>query len=245
MKKKKLLKGIICFSLVGISAFGLNQVMKRQPDLTGKFLENMVVSAVEPDNETLAKQDYTILVDAQHPLKQDFVPENLVTVSYTEEKMTETAAKQMTAMIKDLEKEGYTILPLSGYRSYDRQQTLFDRKVYELMQQDSSLNKQTAEKKALDFVELPGTSEHQTGLAMDIALRDDETDPPMEETAEGKWLIENAYRYGFIVRYPQTADSDKTVTYEQWHLRYVGTDLAETLKKSGERLEEYKVRVLS
>lgn len=245
MKKRKLIKGVICLSLVGVSAFGLNQMMKKQTDVTGKFLENMVVSAVEPDNETLAKQDYTVLVDAEHPLQRDFVPDNLVTVSYTEEKLTEVAAKQMTAMIRDLEKEGYTILPLSGYRSYDRQQTLFDRKVFELIQADKSLTKEKAEKKAIEFVELPGTSEHQTGLAMDVALRDDETDPPMEETPEGKWLIDNVYRYGFIVRYPDTGDAKKDVSYEPWHLRYVGTELAEKLQKSGVRLEEYKANILS
>ncbi|MEA4988090.1 MAG: M15 family metallopeptidase, partial [Anaerovorax sp.] len=236
---------VICFSLVGVTAFGLNQMIKKQPDLTGKFIQNMVVSAVEPDNETLASQDYTVLVNTEHPLQKEYVPRNLVTVSYTEEKLTEVAAKQMSAMIRELEKEGYTILPLSGYRSYDRQQTLFDRKVFELMQADKSLTKEKAEKKAAEFIELPGTSEHQTGLAMDVALRDDEEDPPMEETPEGKWLIDNAYRYGFIVRYPKTEDVKKDVSYEPWHLRYVGTELAEQLQKSGERLEEYKEKILS
>lgn len=245
MKKKTLIKSVICFSLVGVTAFGLNHMIKKQPDLTGKYLQNMVVSAVEPDNETLANQDYTVLVNAEHPLQKEYVPRNLVTVSYTEEKLTEVAAKQMSAMIRELEKEGYTILPLSGYRSYDRQQTLFDRKVFELMQTNKSLTKKEAEKKAAEFIEIPGTSEHQTGLAMDVALRDDEADPPMEESPEGKWLIDNAYRYGFIVRYPKTEDAKKDVSYEPWHLRYVGTELAEQLQKSGERLEEYKEKILS
>lgn len=245
MKKKAFVKSVICLSLIGITVFGLNQTMKKQSNLTGGLIKNMVVSAVEPNTETLANQDYTVLVNAEHPLQKEYVPKNLVTVSYTEEKLTEVAAKQMTAMIRELEKEGYTILPLCGYRSYERQQTLFDRKVYELMQEDKSLSREKAEKKAAEFVEIPGTSEHQTGLAIDVVLRDNETDPPMEETPEGKWLMENAYHFGFIVRYPKSEDGKRENSYEPWHLRYIGIELAEKLQTSGERLEEYKEKILS
>ena len=127
-------------------------------------------------------------------------------------------------MQNDAAYDGCYIDIISGFRSYWVQDTVYSEFCYD------------RGKEAADRVSArPGHSEHQTGLAMDI----NSTWFTFADKAEGKWLAENCYKYGFIIRYPEGKEDITGYAYESWHIRYVGKELAEKLCKSGETLEEY------
>lgn len=128
-------------------------------------------------------------------------------------------------MQKDALNAGVTLNIISGFRSYETQQNLYNRYV-------SRDGKEAAD----TYSARPGHSEHQTGLAADI----NSVDQAFENTIEGKWLNDNCYKYGFIIRYPKGKESITGYIFEPWHIRYVG-DIAKSLYNNGDwiTLEEY------
>jgi len=120
--------------------------------------------------------------------------------------------------------EGFDIKILSSFRSYETQKGLYQRYV-------NTYGQAAADR----FSAQPGKSEHQTGLAFDLGWIDD----TYGETAEGKWLASNCYKYGFIIRYPQDKEEITGYMYEPWHVRYLGNPLATEVYNSGLCLEEY------
>ena len=113
--------------------------------------------------------------------------------------------------------KGYELIARSGYRSYDTQVMLYDRYV-----------KEDGVEAADTYSARPGHSEHQTGLTIDItsdSVHGGLTET-FGETDEGKWVAENAHRFGFIIRYPENRVDETGYQYEPWHLRYVGTEAA-------------------
>lgn len=130
-----------------------------------------------------------------------------------------------TKMKKDAEVEGITLTVVSGYRSYERQTTLYNNYVA----RDGKVNADT-------YSARPGHSEHQTGLAADLNL----VDTSFENTKAGKWLAQNCYKYGFILRYPKGKEAITGYIYEPWHFRFIG-DEAKNLYNNGNwiSLEEY------
>ena len=128
-------------------------------------------------------------------------------------------------MRKDALKEGIELKVVSGFRSYDIQNNLYNRYVA-----------RDGKKEADTYSARPGHSEHQSGLAADI----NSVDNNFGETKEGKWLSDNCYKYGFILRYPKGKESITGYIYESWHIRYVG-DIAKDLYNNGNwiSLEEY------
>ncbi|MBQ7499663.1 MAG: M15 family metallopeptidase [Clostridia bacterium] len=119
---------------------------------------------------------------------------------------------------------GYSYNIVSGFRSYDYQEGLYQKYV-----------NQDGKAEADRYSARPGHSEHQTGLAMDV----NSVDQSFGKTPEGKWLAENCYKYGFIIRYPEDKESVTGYMYEPWHIRYLGVDLATKVYESGKCLEEY------
>lgn len=184
-----------------------------------------------------------ILVNSQNTLSKLYIPEDLVLEPNTKIWLRKEVYKAFCKMNNDIKALGLSELVLiSGYRSYDYQQKVFDRKVSKLIK--DGLGKEEAIKNAKTIVALPGTSEHQTGLAIDVTSSKlaKEEDPLIEEfakTAHGKWLGLNAYQYGFILRYPKDKVDQTQITYEPWHYRYVGIVHATAIKELGRCLEEY------
>ena len=136
------------------------------------------------------------------------------------------------SMFADAKKDGYNLYIASGFRSYDTQKKLYTNYV-----------KRDGKKVADTYSARPGASEHQSGLAFDVCDRNVSAciNSNFDSTAQAKWLSENAYKYGFILRYPK-GKTDKTgYKYESWHFRYVGVDLATKLYNGGNwiTLEEY------
>lgn len=132
--------------------------------------------------------------------------------------------------------DGITLNPVSGYRSYDLQTRNFENSISEIME-SKNLDRTKATVEAATEIMIPGGSEHNAGLAMDICSLSES----FEDTEEFAWLSENAADYGFILRYPKDEKS-KSITkviYEPWHYRFVGVDTAKDIKAKGVTLEEY------
>jgi len=144
----------------------------------------------------------------------------------------------LIAMIDDCNKVCPQAYVVSSYRTHQMQTDNYNRKVQYYV--NLGYDQATAEKEAATIIAIPGTSEHQLGLAVDIidtrlwALEWEQADLPAQ-----KWLMENCWMYGFILRYPYDKIDVTGIIYEPWHYRYVGKELAAELHELGFTLEEY------
>ena len=178
-----------------------------------------------------------LLVNPWTPLPEDFVPGELVPVQ-NDQAVDARAYPDLQNMLGDMSEAGLSPLICSSYRSQERQQELYDNKVQRVMAEGAS--REAAQAEAARWVALPGTSEHQTGLAVDIvSLSNQMLDETQESTPEFQWLAENAWKYGFILRYPNDKSEKTGIAYEPWHFRFVGKEAAEEMHDLGLCLEEY------
>lgn len=192
-------------------------------DLDKKQYEDM--------HETINLNKINILVNKHNYLKEDYVPENLKSLSSTyalsNMKMVEEAANAFESLSKDAAKENYKIIAMSTYRSYEYQVDLYNKYV-----------KSDGKDAADTYSGRPGNSEHQTGLAVDV-YNQTETYTNFEKTEEYDWMQENAYKYGFILRFPKGKENETGYEFESWHYRYVGKEIAKYIHKHNITLEEY------
>lgn len=178
------------------------------------------------------------IVNRDRPLPEDYTPSSL---SAPEIKLRwhETAESMQvdTRLIEPLEQlyadaksAGHNLMLISGFRSEEYQAELYQNYV-----------RQHGQEEADRFSAKPGTSEHQTGLVVDLGRVDGECEIEQcfGDTKEGKWLADNAYRYGFIIRYLDGKEDETGYMYEPWHFRYVGKDLAAQLHRENLTMEEY------
>ena len=192
----------------------------------------------ETPSESVNSPDewYMILVNIDNPLPGDF------SVKLDEcangHKLDSRVCAAMAQMLADARSEGLKPIICSSYRSAEKQTELFENKVKSCV--SDGYSREEAEKEAARWVAPPGTSEHQTGLAADIVSLDYQIlDEKQEDTPEQKWLMENSYKYGFILRYPDSKSDITKINYEPWHYRYVGVEAAKAIFESGLCLEEY------
>ena len=161
-----------------------------------------------------------LIANKKYPLPSTFAPgEN------------KEARAAFETMAQDAKNAGFELVAFSTYRSYEYQDTLYNNYV-------SRDGKENADR----YSARPGYSEHQTGLAFDIGEKGKEDlwlTSEFGETDAGKWLVDNAHKYGFILRYPEGKEAITGYMYESWHFRYLGVDLATKVKKSNLTLEEY------
>lgn len=183
-----------------------------------------------------------VLVNENNPLPEHFsvktkeLPSQLAGSSG--QAIDERAYDALCAMLEDASKKGLDLKVCSSYREISYQQNLFQKKVEEY--QNSGLTKEDAFEKAKTIVALPGASEHNLGLAVDICAESYQVlDEGYASTEEAKWLKKNAAKYGFILRYPKEKEHITGIVFEPWHYRYVGKSHAERIMKSGLVLEEY------
>lgn len=176
-------------------------------------------------------QGTLFLVNPQHMISEDYVPEiREVTTEGAGQKMREDAAAALEAMFQAARNDGLKIACVSGYRSYSKQSILYERK----------LKSASSVEQAKLLVALPGTSEHQTGLAMDVGNKGSvKLTGAFGDTPAGKWLVENAHLYGFIIRYPDGYTDVTGYAYEPWHVRYVGKEHAARIHASALPMEYY------
>ena len=178
-----------------------------------------------------------LLVNKNNKLTQNYIPENLKVpnvkfISYADpsvKKMEVDAAYALEQLFKAALKDGINLLAVSGYRTYSYQEKLYNNKV-------SASGKAEADK----YVARPGASEHQTGLAMDVLSTEySSLDEGFAKTNAYKWLKENCFKYGFIIRYPKEKESITKYSFEPWHIRYVGITASKEIGEKNLTLEEY------
>ena len=146
-------------------------------------------------------------------------------------------------MLDDARKEGLSPIICSSYRTPEKQKSLYKNKISKYL--SDGFSNQEAAIEAAKWVAVPGTSEHQTGLAVDIVAESYQIlDKGQENTSEQKWLMQNSYKYGFILRYPENKSDITGICYEPWHYRYVGKEAAKEIHKKGICLEEYLEQIL-
>lgn len=176
-----------------------------------------------------------LLVNRDYILPEDFEVElaPCITSDPDSLKLDYRVAPHYNEMYLAALADGIELMPVSGYRSVDRQHRNFENKIQTYL--DQGYGKVEATQMAATIILPPGTSEHNAGLAMDICSLEQN----FEETEEFEWLCENAADYGFIMRYPKDKQDITKIIYEPWHWRYVGIDVAKEMKASGECFEEY------
>ena len=148
------------------------------------------------------------------------------------------ARPALEKMLSDCEAAGMDVTVCSAYRTESTQNRLYQNKIARLRATGYSREEALAE--AGRWVAPPGTSEHQTGLAVDIMATDYPVlDEKQAQTEEQQWLMEHCWEYGFILRYPTDKSSVTGIGYEPWHYRYVGQETAASIYERGLCLEEY------
>jgi zinc D-Ala-D-Ala carboxypeptidase len=180
----------------------------------------------------------SVLVNKHNALPDNYAPTDLVdpNVPFTfkekneKRKMRKEAAKALENLFAGAKKDGVLLAGVSAYRSEATQKVLFNN----YAQKDGM-------EKAMLYSAVPGNSEHETGLAIDVSGASGKcaAEDCFGGTKEANWLEKHAWEYGFIVRYPKGKEAITGYQYEPWHIRYVGTEIAKEIQDKGLTLEEY------
>lgn len=185
-------------------------------------LNNRAASQYTIDNPS----SIYFVVNKKRSLPSSYIPKNLVTIG--NQQLRADAANAMNQLIDAARSNGINFHIISGYRSYIYQESVYDAYV-----------KRDGQAKADTYSARPGHSEHQTGLAADLGTGTCDLEICFGDTTGGKWLANNSYKYGFIVRYQKGKENLTGYQHEPWHIRYLGIDLATAVYKSGKTLEQY------
>lgn len=190
----------------------------------------------EPAKPSAADNELLTLVNPWNELPEDWQVD-LVTLSNGLQ-IDRRCYDALQEMMDACREAGYEPLICSAYRTQETQQDLFNNKVAKLEAEGKSHDEAVQE--AGTVVAVPGTSEHQLGLAVDVVdVNNQNLTEEQEKTPTQKWLMANSWRYGFIHRYPNSKSDITGIIYEPWHYRYVGKDAAQEIFNKGITLEEY------
>ena len=186
--------------------------------------------------ELLTTSEYIVLANKQSLLSEDYVPQDLVKdlkcrkISYDPIQMRQAAADALCALFDAAQEEGIYLYAHSGYRSYRTQNTMYYNRLKKNNGKDDGV------------VAYPGSSDHQTGLGIDVIHKagiGKKFTEAFGQTKQGKWLAENCWDYGFIIRYQKDKEEITEIIYEPWHLRYVGVQVAQYMRDQNLCLEEF------
>ena len=185
--------------------------------------------------EMLLGNEYIVLANKEHLLDETYVPQDLVKlkcrkISSDPIQMRQEAAEALSNMFDAAKEDGITLYAHSGYRSYRTQKTMYYNRLKSNNGKDDGV------------VAYPGSSDHQTGLGIDVINKagiGKRFTSAFAKTKEGIWLAENCQKYGFVIRYEKDKEDITQITYEPWHLRYVGIQVAEYMKENHLSLEEF------
>lgn len=257
---KILCVGIIIGALLGMLLMGLNgraklKAARAESKKTETKLEkekeqlmvDLELAQMQESTEDIAKENATklasndddwclVLINSENPLDTSYAPE--LTKLDDEHSIDSRIADETKQMFQDAEAAGLNLYIVSAYRDYESQKDVFDETMLNLIYQGKSAF--DAYNETSQSVAVPGTSEHATGLAMDITSGEyEELDDQQANTDEAKWLIANCANYGYILRYPSDKSDITKIVYEPWHFRYVGKTAAKEITDQGITLEEY------
>ena len=241
-----LVAGVLCTGVAAKSVLSKNKaefaaekekLKKKTNELKEEIMKheaaNNSAEALGSDKEGWA----LVLVNDSHPLDVSYVPESMVELE-SERFVDARIEEPLRQMLDDGAKAGLSMYVASAYRSSEKQKEVFNATMQDWMANGRTpLEAYDETKKS---VAVPGTSEHATGLAVDIIASEYEgLDDRQGETDEQKWLMEHCWEYGFILRYPPEKVDITGIIYEPWHYRYVGKTAAEEIMKKNLTLEEY------
>ena len=177
-----------------------------------------------------------ILVNPLNKIPDDYIP--ILAELENGYLVDERVVKQLQEMLGAARLEGLSPIICSAYRSIEKQEKLYENRVIKFI--DDGFSKHEAISKTSSIIAIPYTSEHHTGLAVDIVASSyQRLNKEQENTAEQKWLIANSYKYGFILRYPSSKSDITGIQYEPWHYRYVGNEVAKMIYNDDLCFEEY------
>ena len=187
--------------------------------------------------EIMEDSGFLLLVNKNHPVDKSHKPTDLVSLGHEEYRMRSEAGEMMVAMLDACKAEtGKRPVLVSGYRSYNRQNSTFNIRMNKKLSQGYSY--EDAYREVSYYSAPPGTSEHQTGLAMDVSMNGTLTSA-FAQTEQGKWLAANSWRFGYILRYTEEKSDYTMIGPEGWHFRYVGAPHAQIMYENNWCLEEY------
>ena len=185
--------------------------------------------------DLLMTSDYIVLTNKENLLSEDYIPPDLVKltckkISSDPIQMREVAANALSDMFAAAKEDGIILYAHSGYRSYRTQKTMYSNRLKKNNGKDDGV------------VAYPGSSDHQTGLGIDIINKagiGKKFTTAFAETKEGKWVAENCWNYGFVIRYQKNKEDITQIMFEPWHLRYVGVQVAQYMHENDLSLEEF------
>ena len=185
--------------------------------------------------DLLMTSDYIVLTNKENLLSEDYIPPDLVKltckkISSDPIQMREVAANALSDMFAAAKEDGIILYAHSGYRSYRTQKTMYSNRLKKNNGKDDGV------------VAYPGSSDHQTGLGIDIINKagiGKKFTTAFAETKEGKWVAENCWNYGFVIRYQKNKEDITQIMFEPWHLRYVGVQVSQYMHENDLSLEEF------
>lgn len=227
---KRLLTILAVLLLVAAAALAVWRLPKTPDSKNGQSKTNS-----RADKKGFDKRKYSItnpeslwaVVNKKRPLPGGFVPKNLVDTGNGQQ-LRSDASQSLNKLLSQAMAKGLNLYVISGYRSFSYQVDVYGGYV-------NADGQEAADR----YSARPGHSEHQTGLGVDLGSGVCDLQICFEQTSEGQWLASNAYKYGFIIRYPKGKESIVGYQYEPWHLRYIGKSLASQLHGSSQTMEEF------
>lgn len=209
-----------------------NQATKSLSVDVVKFYEGGIFDPMSVEADTVSNpEDVTVLVNKLHQIPKGWTPDDLETVIDNSSQMLRKEANAAyTEFYKAAKAKGIAIYSISGYRTNETQTRYWN-----------NMNKVYGNEYASQYSAYPGRSEHQLGLAIDVSFKTDgdRLSEKVADSAIGKFIASDGYKYGFILRYPQDKVAITNYGYEPWHMRYVGVELATKLHEDNLTLEEY------
>lgn len=217
----------------GVDTYTLDDILENQENYQ---TEDSLTCDTEEEYVFDSSDWRLVLINKQHPIPSDY-QFTLGTIKGSMQ-CDERIISDLLAMLQAAKDDGVNLAICSPYRDLNRQEVLFNKKIKIYMGQGMSYME--AYKLASQAVTVPGASEHQIGLALDIFC-DTYTslDEGFADTEAGKWLAEHSCEYGFTLRYPSGKEYITSIEYEPWHFRYVGKEAALIMKEEGICLEEF------
>lgn len=236
-KRNKIIAIIISCVLIVTVGIAVIKVVNKSSNGTSQLDTEKKNNTSIKSNKKSDKSSWNlILVNPWNKLPDDFTVKR--TTLKSGHSIDTRAYPDLQKMMDDARKEGLSPLICSSYRTMEKQKSLFNNQVQKWL--NNGYSKEKAEKEAAKLSAIPGTSEHQTALALDIvSVNNQRLNEEQENTPEQKWLMENSYKYGFILRYPKNKTDITGINYEPWHYRYVGKQAAKQIFEQKICFEEY------
>ncbi len=265
--RNRIIFAVVCLALVALLAFGIIKVVNFAAGKAGTASASASQSASAPASESSSasqpssaapvssapeaivpagayadpRQDpRMILVNNNVPIPEGYQVDTQEADPATKQALQSEAAQAFIRMKDAAAAQQLEINLYSGYRSAEEQQQLFDQAKKEQQEKKRRQSEEEVLKETKKKVDLPGCSEHGTGLAVDLVLPDQQVpDVSFDESPQFQWLEQHAAEHGFILRYPKDKQAITGITYKPWHFRYVGPENAAAIRDSGLCLEEY------